>query len=369
MELWVDAAAAHARPPGGVPGADPATYGLVGLRLEARSARQREFELALEGGQSADAAGGAWLAGEAGAGFTLPLGPLRGGARIGAFGLGYREPFDYAAYGLSLRPELVRSRGALSVSARGELTRGRWRTVVERESGLPTPPPFALSDSIATGPLALTGGALAVARGLGPGWLQLGAEAYRSRSDGPYDGWYHGASAALAAAVGRAQATLQLRWWRSPAGAELGYSAAVALALAPGLELRLSGGRAVRDPLYGTAGTVATSVGLSWRPGSGAAARARIVEIGERTTGGGRRVRFRLRAPSAREVALSGDFTGWAPRPLRREGDHWVLELVLAPGLYHFGFLVDGRWTVPPDAPGIVDDGWGQKNASIVIET
>ena len=49
------------------------------------------------------------------------------------------------------------------------------------------------------------------------------------------------------------------------------------------------------------------------------------------------------------------------------DGRDWVLEIPLAPGTYHFGFLVDGEWFVPETAPGQVSDDWGQMNATIVV--
>ncbi|MBX6362373.1 MAG: hypothetical protein IRZ00_00775 [Gemmatimonadetes bacterium] len=125
------------------------------------------------------------------------------------------------------------------------------------------------------------------------------------------------------------------------------------------------------DPLYGTPGSFGASVGVSWRLSSGAPAPARprpVVEIGE-TAGAGRRVRFRLHAPHAHRAAVSGDFTGWQPRPMRRVGADWQLELVVPVGYHHFGFLIDGRtWLVPSDAPGIERDGWGRENASFIVE-
>ena len=93
-----------------------------------------------------------------------------------------------------------------------------------------------------------------------------------------------------------------------------------------------------------------------------------VVEVAE-PVGRGRRVRFQVEGGIAERVALAGSFTDWKPHPMHRTPDRWVLELILEPGVHHFGFLLDGeRWYVPDDAPGIVDDGWGQKNASFVIQ-
>jgi hypothetical protein len=50
-----------------------------------------------------------------------------------------------------------------------------------------------------------------------------------------------------------------------------------------------------------------------------------------------------------------------------QDGRAWVLEIPLQAGTYHFGFLADGEWFVPEDAPGQVNDDWGQMNATIVV--
>lgn len=81
-------------------------------------------------------------------------------------------------------------------------------------------------------------------------------------------------------------------------------------------------------------------------------------------------VQFRLGTPeAAHEVALVGDFTGW-------EGQHrleevapgvWSIVIPLEPGLYEYGFLVDGeRWMLDPLAPTVAD-GFGGTNSRIAV--
>lgn len=41
---------------------------------------------------------------------------------------------------------------------------------------------------------------------------------------------------------------------------------------------------------------------------------------------------------------------------MTREGEAWVARVRVKPGLYHYGFLVDGEWHVPEHAPGKVAD-------------
>jgi len=65
-------------------------------------------------------------------------------------------------------------------------------------------------------------------------------------------------------------------------------------------------------------------------------------------------VEFRLSARKARAVELVGDFNGWktGTLPLARSGGGtWEVMLPLAPGRYHYLFLVDGQAQPDPRAP------------------
>jgi hypothetical protein len=67
-------------------------------------------------------------------------------------------------------------------------------------------------------------------------------------------------------------------------------------------------------------------------------------------------------------VEILGDFTLWEPLPMRADGTRWSVQLQIPEGTHHFGFLADGDWYLPEDAPDSVADEWGRKNATIVIE-
>jgi hypothetical protein len=60
--------------------------------------------------------------------------------------------------------------------------------------------------------------------------------------------------------------------------------------------------------------------------------------------------RFVVRAPHARVVELTGDFTAWRPVALTRtDAETWEATLALAPGVHHVNIRVDGeRWSAPP---------------------
>jgi hypothetical protein len=76
-------------------------------------------------------------------------------------------------------------------------------------------------------------------------------------------------------------------------------------------------------------------------------------------------VRLRVRLPAASEVAITGEWNGWEPVPLRREGTAWVVDLRLEPGVYRYAIVADGVWTLPDGVVGI-DDEFGGKVGVLV---
>jgi DnaK suppressor protein len=84
-----------------------------------------------------------------------------------------------------------------------------------------------------------------------------------------------------------------------------------------------------------------------------------------------RRYAFRLDAPAAQSVAVTGDFSAWDPegRRLKRGRDGvWEATLLLAPGRYEYRFLVDGRWADDPACPDRVPNGFGSENCVLRVE-
>lgn len=63
------------------------------------------------------------------------------------------------------------------------------------------------------------------------------------------------------------------------------------------------------------------------------------------------KVTFVLFEPDAKQVALTGEFNGWAAdaMPMKRQDDgHWETTIALAPGRHEYKFVVDGRWKHDP---------------------
>jgi hypothetical protein len=77
-------------------------------------------------------------------------------------------------------------------------------------------------------------------------------------------------------------------------------------------------------------------------------------------------------ARSASSVAIVGDFNDWqeSASPLHRVSDDgvWAITIPLAPGRYHYTFVVDGtRWVADPLAPRTIEDDFGRPNSVITV--
>jgi 1,4-alpha-glucan branching enzyme len=75
---------------------------------------------------------------------------------------------------------------------------------------------------------------------------------------------------------------------------------------------------------------------------------------------------FAFNAPAALSVQLVGDFTHWEKTPisLKKEKDGvWRASVELAPGTYHYRFLVDGQWRDDPECTLRVPNPFGGNNS------
>ena len=83
-----------------------------------------------------------------------------------------------------------------------------------------------------------------------------------------------------------------------------------------------------------------------------------------------RAVPLTIRAPGARQVCVTGDFTKWSPDgiPLSmRSDDDWRTTLRLSPGRYEYRLLVDGEWRDDPNARNTVPNPFGSFNGVLEV--
>lgn len=79
---------------------------------------------------------------------------------------------------------------------------------------------------------------------------------------------------------------------------------------------------------------------------------------------------FAYTAPTAHSVLLAGDFTRWLkhPIPLHKQANGtWTTTANLAPGTYHYRFLVDGEWRDDPNCTLRINNPFGTQNAVLQV--
>ena len=121
------------------------------------------------------------------------------------------------------------------------------------------------------------------------------------------------------------------------------------------------------DPLYWNLPRRSWSVGITHSFGPRAVDDRAPLRPPERDGG---RVVITLPIADARLPALfiAGDFTGWQPVAMRREGNVWLVRLPVEPGVYRYAFrTADGRWFVPQSVATRRDDGMGGQVAVLVV--
>jgi 1,4-alpha-glucan branching enzyme len=75
---------------------------------------------------------------------------------------------------------------------------------------------------------------------------------------------------------------------------------------------------------------------------------------------------FKVSAPGAVKVQLAGDFTQWDVQPicmLQERPGTWKATIELAPGTYHYRFIVDGHWQDDPNCAQWVANPFGTRDA------
>ena len=75
---------------------------------------------------------------------------------------------------------------------------------------------------------------------------------------------------------------------------------------------------------------------------------------------------FSFNAPAAMSVMLVGDFTHWQEKPISLKQERngvWKTTVPLAPGTYHYRFLVDGEWRDDPECTLRVPNPYGAQDS------
>jgi 1,4-alpha-glucan branching enzyme len=83
-----------------------------------------------------------------------------------------------------------------------------------------------------------------------------------------------------------------------------------------------------------------------------------------------RRVVFRLDAPEAETVYVTGDPWGWQLKavPLKQGKDgQWTATKYLPAGEYEYRFIVDGEWADDPGCRERVDNEFGSQNCVLRV--
>lgn len=119
------------------------------------------------------------------------------------------------------------------------------------------------------------------------------------------------------------------------------------------------------DPLYLQPPQTSWTVGVSLQVGGARPARPPVPHtyVDGRAT-------IRLPVSESEErPSIAGDFNGWKPAPMQRDGDAWVYVVTLAPGVYNYAFVKqDGTWFVPESVPGRTEDGMGGHVAVLIVQ-
>jgi hypothetical protein len=280
------------------------------------------------------------------------------GAEVRGFGFEVVEPFPYRSLGAEGGPVLRYSTRRFTATVSGLAGSGWSRTVLRRYTDGPSQ---TVEDDLWR--YGVTSELL-----FGSGRVMAGVAGGVHESVG---GTYSSVGFRVLGGGRRGAVELRVDTWRTPLGNET--TGGVAFILPVGdWSLRGFLGRSEPDPLTlaepggGAGGVLVGRTLLSRDPIPPAA--PPLHEVLSSTLGSAR-VRVRVEAPPGSErVELMGDFTLWEPVEMEREESEWVVEVDIPVGTHHFGFVVDGEWFLPPEAPDAVPDDWGRMNATLVIE-
>jgi hypothetical protein len=155
--------------------------------------------------------------------------------------------------------------------------------------------------------------------------------------------------------------------WMADALESTGWGVGAVVELGGRLAVRASYERMPDDPLYWNGPRSGWSLGVS-RGFGRRTPRAPALPVPETFREPAGTVAVRIPVEGAAAPSIAGDFTGWQPVPMRRNGDQWEASFDLEPGVYHYSFVrADGSWFLPDTIRNRVDDGFGGVNAVLVV--
>jgi chromosome partitioning protein len=80
---------------------------------------------------------------------------------------------------------------------------------------------------------------------------------------------------------------------------------------------------------------------------------------------------FKLNAPSAQSVYVTGSFNDWSLDEncrMKNIGGLWTLQLPLKPGMYKYQFIVDGKWQEDPENKLTERNSFGDVNSLVEVQ-
>lgn len=153
----------------------------------------------------------------------------------------------------------------------------------------------------------------------------------------------------------------------------IGDSTSGAMAWSLGAELRVAARASIAagvrrsgfDPLHLSPDQTSWSLGASIAFGRGPLAHS--APVATRDASGSATLELPV-SSSSLPPRVAGDFNGWTPAPMERDGANWRYTVAAPPGVYNYAFVApDGTWFVPEGVPGRKDDGMGGHVAVVVI--
>ena len=90
------------------------------------------------------------------------------------------------------------------------------------------------------------------------------------------------------------------------------------------------------------------------------------VQLAPRQTAGV--THFSIRHLEAKSVMIAGDFNNWDPQPLKvGKWGVWEAGISLAPGSYHYKYVIDNHWVNDPNNPDTSPNDYGSQDSVVWV--